>query len=121
MHLPDGGPGPAGFEPVEVEEPGAAEDAAEAVRRIPGRERETVAQRSQRRWAEHLAAQETSDGRGAPVRRRDASAPSPLEPGVGETGANERVEGDVEDFDETSSLSRPPKMPAIKRRPPEDD
>ena len=121
VHLPDGGPGPAGFEPVEVEEPGAAEDAAEAVRRIPGRERETVAQRSQRRWAEHLAAQETSDGRGAPVRRRDASAPSPLEPGVGETGANERVEGDVEDFDETSSLSRPPKMPAIKRRPPEDD
>lgn len=120
VHLPDGGPGPAGFEPVEVEEPGAADDAAESVRRISGRERETIAQRSQRRWAEHLAAQEAS-GRGTPVRRRDASAPSPLEPGVGDTGANEGVEGDTEDFDETSSLSRPPKMPAIKHRPREGD
>ncbi|WP_022919565.1 HD domain-containing protein [Ruania albidiflava] len=120
VHLPDGGPGPAGFEPVEVEEPGAADDAAESVRRISGRERETIAQRSQRRWAEHLAAQEAS-GRGTPVRRRDASAPSPLEPGVGDTGPNEGVEGDTEDFDETSSLSRPPKMPAIKHRPREGD
>src|SRR5699024_6516800 len=39
VDLPDGGPGPAGFEPVEVEEPSAAQDPAESVRRIPGRER----------------------------------------------------------------------------------
>lgn len=142
VDLPDGGPGPAGFEPVEVEEPSAAQDPAASVRRIPGRERpagederqrssapspgepssdsrrETVAQRSQRRWAEHLAARE--EGTGTPVRRREESAPTPLDPGVGGTGANEGVEGETEDFDETSSLSRPPKMPAIKRRPRDD-
>ncbi len=149
VHLPDGGPGPAGFEPVEVESPGASDDAPETFRRIsgrerwsshdparpadrrhpspaspaepsPGEERETVAQRSQRRWAEHLAAREAAERDGGPVRRR-GSAPSPLEPGVGEVGPNEGVEGETEDFDETSSLSRPPKMPAIKHRPRDDD
>lgn len=166
VHLPDGGPGPAGFEPVAIESPGAADrepggdprgaegtvagdqTAAEA-RELPqqagspaaasparppaapwqqrsatpapdGPETETVAQRSQRRWAEHLAAREAAERGGTAARRPVASTPSPLEPGVGETGANEGVEGATDDFDETSSLSRPPKMPAIKHRPPAD-
>ncbi|WP_187368426.1 hypothetical protein [Ruania zhangjianzhongii] len=182
VELPDGGPGPSGFEPRAVEDPGAVERRTRAAEGSPGAERdagtgdaegpenfdgaggiegaggidgasiesapvdgraarrasaaedrtaadsgasptETVAERSQRRWAEHLA-REAADQEAAQragrtaghVHRRGTSAPSPLEPGVGDTGANEGVPGASDDFDETSSLSRPPRMPAIKRR-----
>ena len=160
VELPDGGPGPGGFEPREVEDPGATghtpsgteqearqlggasiENAPVADRPVASRSAadpregdaedartETVAERSQRRWAEHRArevAEQEAAQRGGPdagrVRRRSSSAPSPLEPGAGDTGPNEGVPGASDDLDETSSLSRPPRMPAIKRRPPAAD
>ena len=176
VELPEGGPGPGGFEPRAVDDPGANDRPARALQRTGGAsgddgqgaeaagstegtvgasiesapmdgraarrtgaeapetseagasDTETVAERSQRRWAEHLAreaAEQEAAQRGdlASVRgrRRGTSAPSPLEPGVGDTGTNEGVQGATDDFDETSSLSRPPRMPAIKRRPSEQD
>lgn len=168
VELPDGGPGPGGFEPREVDDPGAAargagaadsadgtehaDDAAESegasIESAPVEGRaaeprtaaddrregeldaareETVAERSQRRWAEHLAreaADEEAEQRAGTstglTRRRGTSARTPVEPG-GETGSHEGAESAPEDFDETSSLSRPPRMPAIKRRPPAED
>lgn len=97
------------------------EDATESPRE------ETVAERSQRRWAEHLAreaADEEAEQRAGTstglTRRRGTSARTPVEPG-GETGRNESAESAPDDFDETSSLSRPPRMPAVKRRPPAED
>lgn len=176
VELPEGGPGPGGFEPRAVDDPGATDRPASALQRTGGASgddgqeadaagstestlgasiesapmdgraarrtgteapstsesgtsaTETVAERSQRRWAEHLAreaAEQEAAQRGGLAsvrgRRRGTSAPSPLEPGVGDTGANEGVQGATDDFDESSSLSRPPRMPAIKRRPPEQD
>lgn len=92
---------------------------------VAGRQ-ETLAERSQRRWEELNAARLGDDAEAArQARRRGVSAASPAEPGPGnpsrsksavESGADE-----AEEIDKTSSLSRPPKMPAVKRRPREDD
>lgn len=92
---------------------------------LPEGRKETLAERSQRRWEELHGVRAAGDDEGTrQARRRGVSAASPAEPGSG-TSARSRSgedarESEAEEIDKTSSLSRPPKMPAVKRRPRED-
>src|SRR5699024_4423057 len=89
---------------------------------LPEGRKETLAERSQRLWEERRAGvSRREDESVRQARRRGVSAASPADAGAESSGrarsGEESGEDEAEEIDKTSSLSRPPKMPAIKRRP----
>lgn len=100
----------------------AASPARDEPSQQPEGRKETLAERSQRLWeARNSGRSGWEDESVRRARRRGVSAASPADAGA-ETPARARSgeesgEDEAEEIDKTSSLSRPPKMPAIKRRP----